>query len=45
MSANRIGIISIGGSGLYHLEGFTGQKWVRLKTHFGAPADSFLTGE
>ena len=43
MPANRIGII--GGSGLYHLEGFTRQKWVAVKTPFGAPSDSFLTGE
>ncbi|MSU42712.1 MAG: S-methyl-5'-thioadenosine phosphorylase, partial [Pedosphaera sp.] len=31
----RIGII--GGSGLYHIEGFTDQKWVTVKTPFGAP--------
>lgn len=43
MPENRIGII--GGSGLYHIEGFTNQKWVKLKTPFGAPSDSFLTGE
>jgi 5'-methylthioadenosine phosphorylase len=41
--ANRIGII--GGSGLYHIEGFTNQKWVKVKTPFGAPSDDFLTGE
>ena len=40
---NRIGII--GGSGLYHLEGFTRQKWVTIKTPFGPPSDAFLTGE
>jgi 5'-methylthioadenosine phosphorylase len=40
---HRIGII--GGSGLYHIEGFTNQKWVTLKTPFGAPSDSFLTGK
>jgi 5'-methylthioadenosine phosphorylase len=39
----RIGII--GGSGLYHLEGFTNQKWVKVKTPFGAPSDDFLTGK
>lgn len=38
----RIGII--GGSGLYHVDGFTGQKWVRIKTPFGDPSDAFLTG-
>ena len=42
MPAHRIGII--GGSGLYHLEGFTNQKWVKVTTPFGAPSDSFLTG-
>ncbi len=39
---NRIGLI--GGSGLYHLEGFDRQKWVKMKTPFGAPSDEFLTG-
>jgi 5'-methylthioadenosine phosphorylase len=43
MAANRVGII--GGSGLYHIEGFTNQKWVKIKTPFGAPSDDFLTGE
>ncbi len=43
MSSPRIGII--GGSGLYHIEGFTRQKWVKVKTPFGAPSDDFLTGE
>jgi 5'-methylthioadenosine phosphorylase len=43
MSNHRIGII--GGSGLYHIEGFTRQKWVKVKTPFGAPSDDFLTGE
>ncbi len=43
MPANRIGII--GGSGLYHIEGFTNQKWVKVKTPFGEASDSFLTGE
>ncbi|MDB6110983.1 MAG: S-methyl-5-thioadenosine phosphorylase [Pedosphaera sp.] len=43
MAANRVGII--GGSGLYHIEGFTRQKWVEVKTPFGAPSDQFLTGE
>ncbi len=43
MSTNhRIGII--GGSGLYHIEGFTNQKWVKVKTPFGDPSDEFLTG-
>ncbi len=42
MSEHRIGII--GGSGLYHLEGFTRQKWVTVRTPFGPPSDDFLTG-
>jgi 5'-methylthioadenosine phosphorylase len=40
---NRIGII--GGSGLYHIEGFVGQKWVKVTTPFGPPSDDLLTGE
>lgn len=43
MSSYRIGII--GGSGLYHIEGFTNQKWVKVKTPFGSPSDDFLTGK
>ncbi len=43
MTTPRIGII--GGSGLYHIEGFTRQKWVRVKTPFGPPSDELLTGE
>lgn len=43
MSKHRIGII--GGSGLYHIEGFTRQKWVKVKTPFGPASDAFLTGE
>jgi 5'-methylthioadenosine phosphorylase len=39
----RVGLI--GGSGLYHIEGFTKQKWVKVSTPFGAPSDDFLTGE
>jgi 5'-methylthioadenosine phosphorylase len=42
MSNYRVGII--GGSGLYHIEGFSEQKWVRVKTPFGAPSDAMLTG-
>jgi 5'-methylthioadenosine phosphorylase len=42
MSQYRVGII--GGSGLYHIEGFTQQKWVRVKTPFGPASDDFLTG-
>ncbi len=43
MSRYRIGII--GGTGLYHIEGFTGQEWVKIHTPFGAPSDSLLTGQ
>jgi len=42
MSQHRIGII--GGSGLYHIEGFSAEKWVKVKTPFGSPSDGFLTG-
>ena len=42
MSQHRIGII--GGSGLYHIEGFTHQNWVKVKTPFGSPSDDLLTG-
>src|SRR6059036_2082936 len=42
MQTPRIGII--GGSGLYHIEGFTLQKWVQIKTPFGPPSDDLLTG-
>lgn len=43
MITNRIGII--GGSGLYNIEGFTGQKWLEVKTPFGAPSDDLLAGK
>jgi 5'-methylthioadenosine phosphorylase len=43
MSIHCIGVI--GGSGLYHIEGLTRQKWVKIKTPFGPPSDDFLTGE
>ena len=43
MSQHRVGII--GGSGLYNIEGFTQQKWVKVKTPFGAPSDDFLVGK
>ena len=42
MSQNCIGII--GGSGLYHIEGFTNQKWVEVSTPFGSCSDALLTG-
>jgi 5'-methylthioadenosine phosphorylase len=43
MSDYRIGII--GGTGLYNIEGFTAQKWVKVKTPFGNPSDDLLTGK
>ena len=43
MSHHRIGII--GGSGLYNIEGFTRQKWVKVNTPFGPPSDALLTGK
>ena len=42
MSKHRIGII--GGTGLYGIEGFTNQKWVKVKTPFGPPSDDLLAG-
>jgi 5'-methylthioadenosine phosphorylase len=42
MAGHRIGII--GGSGLYHIEGLTKQRWVKINTPFGAPSDELLTG-
>ncbi|HLH55155.1 MAG TPA: S-methyl-5'-thioadenosine phosphorylase [Verrucomicrobiae bacterium] len=42
MSGHRIGII--GGSGLYHIEGFSAHEWVKIITPFGPPSDEFLTG-
>ena len=43
MSKHRIGII--GGTGLYNIEGFTHQKWVKVKTPFGKTSDDLLTGK
>ena len=43
MAKYKIGVI--GGSGLYSIEGFSNQKWVNVKTPFGAPSDAFLTGQ
>lgn len=39
----RIGII--GGTGLYQIDGFTDQKWVKVKTPFGPTSDDLLTGK
>jgi 5'-methylthioadenosine phosphorylase len=43
MADSRIGII--GGSGLYHIEGFTNQKWIKVNTPFGDSSDEYLTGK
>ena len=43
MIKHRIGII--GGTGLYGIEGFTKQEWVKVKTPFGPPSDALLTGK
>lgn len=43
MAKPKIGII--GGTGLYNIEGFTQQKWVKVKTPFGKTSDDFLTGK
>ena len=43
MAKHCIGII--GGSGLYNLESFTHQKWVKVKTPFGPTSDELLTGK
>jgi 5'-methylthioadenosine phosphorylase len=37
-----IGIV--GGSGLYHLDGLTDTRWVRVESPFGAPSDEILRG-
>ncbi|MDE3198670.1 MAG: S-methyl-5'-thioadenosine phosphorylase, partial [Acidobacteriota bacterium] len=39
----KIGII--GGSGLYHMPGFTQQREVDVQTPFGAPSDNYVVGE
>jgi len=43
MSDHRIGII--GGTGLYDIDGFTGRKWVKVKTPFGPPSDALRIGK
>jgi len=43
MSEFAIGVI--GGSGLYGIEGFAKQRWVKVKTPFGPCSDDILTGE
>ncbi|HUA65879.1 MAG TPA: S-methyl-5'-thioadenosine phosphorylase [Alphaproteobacteria bacterium] len=43
MFEHRIGII--GGTGLYNLDGFTNQKWIKIKTPLGPPSDDLLAGK
>jgi 5'-methylthioadenosine phosphorylase len=43
MPEHRIGLI--GGTGLYAIEGFTRQRWVKVSTPFGPPSDALLTGQ
>ena len=43
MNSAKIGII--GGSGLYHMPGFTVEEEVSVNTPFGAPSDNFIVGE
>jgi len=43
MTKHKIGII--GGTGLYNIEGFSHQKWVKVKTPFGKTSDDLLTGK
>ena len=40
---NKIGII--GGSGLYDIDGFEANEWIKITTPFGDPSDEFLTGK
>jgi 5'-methylthioadenosine phosphorylase len=42
MTEHAIGII--GGSGLYNIDGFTDQRWLKVKTPFGPPSDEILAG-
>jgi 5'-methylthioadenosine phosphorylase len=39
----KIGVI--GGSGLYSMPGFTGQREVTVETPFGAPSDNYIVGQ
>jgi len=43
MAKHRVGII--GGTGLYDIEGFRNQSWVKIKTPFGSPSEDLLTGK
>ena len=43
MGQAKIGVI--GGSGLYAIEGLTGEKWVTVETPWGEPSDQILTGQ
>ncbi len=43
--SEKITIGLIGGSGLYHLAGFTNRKEIRVTTPFGKPSDAYIVGE
>ncbi len=43
MQSAEIGII--GGSGLYHMPGFSDAHEVRQQTPFGEPSDAYILGE
>ena len=40
---NKIGVI--GGSGLYDIDGFEANEWIKMTTPFGDPSDELLTGK
>jgi len=40
---NKIGVI--GGSGLYDIDGFEADEWIKITTPFGDPSDEFLRGK
>jgi len=42
-TTHAIGVI--GGSGVYNIEGLTGQHWKLLESPFGTPSDALLFGE
>ncbi|MBK0328301.1 S-methyl-5'-thioadenosine phosphorylase [Rhodobacteraceae bacterium F11138] len=43
MTVLKIGII--GGSGLYEIDGLQNPRWIEVASPWGAPSDSFLTGQ
>ncbi|MBI4655899.1 MAG: S-methyl-5'-thioadenosine phosphorylase [Elusimicrobia bacterium] len=45
MKKNLCAIAVIGGSGLYDMEEFRDKKEIKIKTPFGSPSDSIITGK